>query len=54
MDQAELLQLLKDNLTLENSTRSDMYDILPDEVTITIKFAGEVVAQTVINPLYAP
>ena len=44
-------EYLKENLTIENDVTSDIYEIHPDQVDITIKLEGEVIATTRINPL---
>ena len=47
----QIKEYLKENLTIENDIRSDIYEIHPDQIDITIKLEDEVIATTRINPL---
>ena len=47
----QIKEYLKENLTFENQTTSDIYEIHPDQIDLTIKLEGEVIATTRINPL---
>ena len=47
----QIKQYLKENLTFENQTTSDIYEIHPDQIDLTIKLEGEVIATTKIYPL---
>jgi hypothetical protein len=48
----EIKQYLKENMTLDISQISDIYQINPDEVKINILLEGEVIASGKINPTY--
>ena len=47
----QIKEYLKENLTIENDITSDIYEIHPDQIDITIKLEDEVIATTRINPL---
>jgi hypothetical protein len=42
-------QYLTENLSMENNVTSDIYGILPDQIDITLKLEGDVIATTRIN-----
>ena len=46
-------EYLIENLTIENNVTSDIYGVWEDQIDITIKLEGDVVATTRINPFDA-
>lgn len=46
-----LKEYLKENLTFENDIQSDIYGLNPDQIVLTIKLEGEVIATTTLYPL---
>ena len=48
----QIKQYLTENMTLDISQISDIYQINPDEVKINILLEGEVIASGKINPTY--
>ena len=48
----QIKEYLKENMTLDISSISDIYEINPDEVKINILLEGEVIASGKINPTY--
>jgi hypothetical protein len=51
MDLEQLKDYLKNNLTLDYETMSDIYQINPDQITIYLKLEGEVINQIVMYSL---
>ena len=49
----QIKEYLKENLTFENATQSDLYGTLPDQIDLTLKLEGEIIATTRIYPLYS-
>lgn len=47
----QIKDYLKESLTLDYTSKSDMYGINGDEVTIRVKLDGEVITTLVYNPM---